>query len=89
MPMTEAEQLREAQDFIARELQQKGAGRIDALDWEQTPQDRVTRIHRFVLSRGGEKSIFTFTEYELLKNYGSQQWVRQMRDHISDILMEL
>ncbi len=86
--MTETEKLRQAQDFIARELQQKGAGRIDALDWEQTPQDRATRIHRLVVFLGGEKFIFTFTEYELLDNYGSKQWQKQLRDHVGDILTE-
>ena len=86
--MTEAEQLREAQDFITRELQQKGAARIDAVNWQQTPQDRATRIHRLVLIRGGEKSVFTFTEYELLDDYGSKQWEKQLRDHVSDILTE-
>jgi len=71
--MTEAEKLREAQDFITRELQEKTVDRIDALSWEQTPLDRATRIHRLVVLRGTEKSIFTFTEYELLENYGSKQ----------------
>ena len=83
------EKLYEAQDFITRELQKQGTDRIEALDWEQTPQDRATRIHRLVVFRGGEKSIFTFTKYELLENCGSTQWERQLRDHISDILVDL
>jgi len=85
----EAEKIRDAQDFIARELQKRGANQIDTLSWEQTPQDRATRIHRLVLFRGGEKSIFTFTEYELLENYGSKQWEKQLLGHISDILVDL
>ena len=87
--MIDAEKLHEAQDFIAKEVQKHCATRIDALTWEQTPQDRNTEIHRVVISRGGEKSIFTFTEYDLLEDYGSKKWERQMRDHIMDILVEL
>jgi hypothetical protein len=74
----------------ARRLRAKaGTSRIDALTREQTPQDRATRIHRLVLCQGSEKSIFTFTEYELLDNYGSKQWRKELRGHIGDILMEL
>ena len=87
--MTDAEKLRQAQDFIAREVQKKGAGRIDALHWEQTSQDQTTKIHQLVVFRSGEKSIFTFTEYELLEKYGSKQWEKQLRSHVGEILMEL
>jgi len=86
--MTEAEKLRQAQDFITRELQKKFVDRINALIWEQIPQDRATGIHRLVVFRGGEKSVFTFTEYELLEHHGSKQWEKQLRGHVSDILME-
>ncbi len=86
--MTEAEQLREAQDFITRELQQKGATRIDAMNWAQDPHDPAAGIHRLIVLRGGEKSVFTFTEYELLENYGSKEWVKQLRGHVGEILME-
>ena len=89
MLMTESEKVRNAQDFIAREVQKKGAGRIDAIVWEQTPQGRATRTHRLVIIQGGEKSIFTFTEYKLLKDYGSKKWEIQLRQHVGDILMEL
>ena len=86
--MSEAEKIRDAQDFIARELQKRGANQIDTLSWEQTPQDRATRIHRLVLFRGGEKSVFTFTEYEFLENHGSKEWEKQLRGHVGEILME-
>jgi hypothetical protein len=86
--MIEIDKLREAPDFITRELQKQGVDLIDTIDWQQTPQDRATKIHRLVLIRGGEKSIFTFTEYELLENHGSKQWEKQLRDHVSDMLME-
>ena len=87
--MTETEKLREAQDFLTRELQQKGAGRIDAISWDQGPHDLAAGIHRLLVFRGGEKSIFTFTKYELLENYGSKQWEMQLRGHISDISVDL
>lgn len=87
--MTEAEKLRQAQDFITRELKQKGAARIDVVNWDQGPHDAAAGIHRLIAIRGGKKSIFTFTEYEFLENYGSKQWERQMRGHISDVLTEL
>jgi hypothetical protein len=87
--ITEDEELQEAQSFIIRKLQRAGAGRIDALNWEQNPQGRATRIHRLVITQGGEKSTFTFTEYELLKDYGSQKWESQLRQHVGDILKEL
>ena len=86
--MTEAEKLRQAQDFITRDLQQKGATRIDALNWEQGPHDPAAGIHRLIAIRNGEKSIFTFTEYELLENYGSREWEKQLRGHVGQNLME-
>ncbi len=86
--MTELDKLSEAQHFINRELQKRVVDRIGAIDWQQTPQDRATRIHRLVLFRGKEKSIFTFAEYELLENFGSKQWQKQLREHVSDILTE-
>jgi len=86
--MTEAEKLRQAQDFITRELQKKATDRVDALSWEQTPQDRATRIHRLVISRGRKKCAFTFTEYELLEHHGSKLWEKHLQGHISDIMME-
>ena len=88
MQTTEAEKLREAQDFITREVQKKGVDRINALTWEQTPQDRATRIHRLVIFRGEEKFFFTFTEYELLEHHGSKLWEKHLQGHISDIMME-
>jgi len=88
MPMTEAEQLRKAQDFITQELAQKGGGRIDAISWGQGPHNAAAGIHRLIVLRGGEKSIFTFTKYELLENYGSKHWERELRVHVGEILME-
>jgi hypothetical protein len=82
----EEEILREAQEYITREIQRQTTGRIGALSWEQTPNDRAARIHRLVLFQGGEKTIFTFTEYELRENYGSEQWERRLREDVSNIL---
>jgi hypothetical protein len=87
--MTDAEKLQGAQDFINRELQMKSAGRIDALDWEQTPQGRASRYHRLVIVRGGEKSVFKLTEYELLKDYDSEKWKNRLRSRVSNILIDL
>jgi hypothetical protein len=87
--MTDSEKLTKAQDYISRELQQQGTNPIDVLTWEQTPQDRATKIHRLVLFRGGDKSVFTFTEYELLDNYGSKLWEKELQGHVGEILMEL
>ena len=87
--MTEADKLAQAQGFITQELQKQGIDRKYTMTWEQTPQDRATKIHRLVLSRGCEKYIFTFTEYELLDKYGSRDWEKQLRGHIGDVLMEL
>jgi hypothetical protein len=86
--MTEAEKISLAQEFIKRDLQKQGAVRIDAIDWEQTPQSRASRYHRLVISRGGEKSIFKFTEYELLKDHSSEKWKNRLRSHVGDILIE-
>ena len=85
----EVEKLRYTQDFITRELQKQSADRIDALTWEQTPQGRATRTHRLVIFRGDVKSIYTFTEYELLKDYGSKKWEKKMGQHVGDILKEI
>ena len=87
--MIDAEKLRESQDFIAQEVQKHCATRIDALTWQQGPYNKATRIHRLVVFRGGQKSVFTFTEYELLENYGSKEWEMQLQDHVNDILTEL
>lgn len=76
-------------DFISRELQKQGVDLIDVMHWEQTPHDRTTGIHRLVVFRGGEKSVFTLTEYELLENHSSKEWEKQLRGHVSEILMEL
>jgi len=88
MQTTKAEKLREAQDFITRELEEKASDRIDALSWSQDPHDLATGIHRLVVFRGEEKSALTFTEYELLEHYGAKQWEKHLRGHINDIMME-
>ena len=88
MLMTESEKVRNAQNFIAQEVQKKGASRVDEVNWEQGPHDVTVGIHRLIVLRGGEKSIFTFTEYELLDNYGSKQWEKQLRIHVGEVLME-
>ena len=87
--MTDAEKLSLAQDFLSRELQKYGADSLEAVSWEQTPQGRASRYHRLVILRGGEKSLFKFTEYELLKDYGSEKWENRLRNRIGDILIEL
>jgi hypothetical protein len=87
--MTEVEKLRKAQNFIARELQKKGTGRVDAVNWGQGPQDVAAGIYQLAVFRGSEKSVFTFSKFELLENYGSKQWEKQLRGHISDILVDL
>lgn len=86
--MNITEKLRGAQDFINREMQKQGFDRIDEMTWEQTPHDQATRTHRLVVFRGGEKSIFTFTEYKLLENFESRQWEKALRNHVGDILTE-
>jgi len=88
MLMTELEKLREAQDFIARELQKKGIGRVDAVNWAHDPHDAASGIHRLIVLRSGEKFIFTFTEYELLENYGSKQWEKRLRGYVSEVMIE-
>ena len=87
--MRSEEKLLEAQDYVFREVQRQASDRIDSMDWYQTPQDRITRIYRLVVSMGGKKSIFTFTEYELTDNYKTKQWTELLRDHINDIMTEL
>jgi hypothetical protein len=87
--MVEAEKLQCAKDYIAGELKKQAADRLDEISWDQGPWDPAVGIYRLVLSRDGEKSIFSFTKYELLKNHGSQQWKKELRDHVGDILMEL
>ena len=87
--MTEIEKLLEAQDFIARELQRKSAGRVDAMSWGQGPKDLPAGIYRLTVFHGGEQSIFTFTKYDLRENYGSRQWKKELRTQVGDILMEL
>jgi len=67
---------------------EKGTGRVDAVNWAQGPRDPAAGIHRLVVFRGGEKSIFTFSEYELLNQRDSKQWEKQLRGHVGDILME-
>jgi hypothetical protein len=87
-PMTESDKLGQAQNFLIRELRKRGAGGMDAINWEQTPQGRASRYHRLVISRDTEKSIFTFTEYELLKDYGSTKWENRLRNRLSEILTD-
>ena len=86
--MTDAEKLTLTQDFITRELQKEVDAQIHKIEWEQTPQGRLSRIHRLVIFRKGEKSIFTFTEYELLKDYGSEKWEYRLRRRIGNILID-
>ena len=86
--MTESEELLEARDFIIREVQKKSTDRVDAISWGQGPWDPAAGIHRLVVFRGGEKSVLTFSEYELLNQYGSKEWEKQLRGHVGDILME-
>jgi hypothetical protein len=38
--LTEAEKLREARDFSARELQKQGAGRLEAMSWSPEMEDQ-------------------------------------------------
>lgn len=87
--MTEAEKLQFAQDYITRELQRQGADRVDTMSWSQGPWDPAAGIHRLTVFRDGKKTIFTFTQFELLKNTGSREWKKDLRNHINDILMEL
>jgi hypothetical protein len=86
--MTESEKLSRAQHFLTQEFEKQSVGRIDTIDWEQTPQGRASRYHRLVIFRGGEKSIFKFTEYELLKDYGSEKWENRLRSRTSNILID-
>ena len=87
--MIDTEKLRKAEDFIAQEVQKHCATRTDELTWEQGPYNKATKIHKLVVSRGGQKSVFTFTEYELLENYGSKESKVQLHNHVNDILTEL
>ena len=86
--MTESDKLIQAQNLLTRELQNQDDDRIDKIEWEQTPQGRISRIHRLVIFRRGEKSIFTFTEYELLKDYGSEKWEHRLRRRVDNILID-
>jgi len=87
--MTEAEKLREAQEFITRALQEKGAGRIDAVTWDQGLRDWAVGIYRLTVVRSGEKGIFTFSKYELLENFDSKRWEKELRTQVGEILIEL
>ena len=85
--MTEPEKLRAAQDYVTRELQVYD--KINGMTWNQDPLDSAFGIYRLAIYHGGEKSVFTFSKSELLGNYGSRQWEKELRSHIGEILMEL
>lgn len=87
--MTDSEKLTKAQEYISQESQKQDSDRIDAFHWEQTPHDQTTKIYRLGLFRGREKSIFTFTEFDLIDNHDSKQWEKQLRSHANDVLTEL
>ena len=85
--MTEPENLRAAQDYVTRELHKYG--KINGMTWNQDPLDPAFGLYRLAVFRGGEKSVFTFSKSELIENYGSQQWEKELRSHIGEILTEL
>ena len=87
--MTKAEKLSEAQDFITRELQKHGAGRMDAMTWRQEAEDQFAETCRLTVFQRGERFVFTFTLYELIEHYDSIHWERILREHIGDVLREL
>jgi len=87
--MTEEEKLQYAQHYIAQELLKQAADRVEELNWDQGPWDPAAGIYRLTVSRDNGKSIFSFTKYELLKNHGSQDWKKDLLNHINDILTEL
>jgi hypothetical protein len=86
--MSDAEKVTHAQDLITRELHKLDDDRIDKIEWEQTPQGRLARLHRLVIFRRGEKSIFIFTEYELLKDFGSDKWEHRLQCRVGDIQID-
>ena len=86
--MIDVEKIRDTQNHIFQELRNQTADRLDAVILEQTLQDQIAHIHRFVPSQGGEKSIFTFAENDLFNYSGSQPCEKQLQDYVGDILME-
>lgn len=85
--MTEPEKLRDSQDYVTRELHKYG--KMNGMTWNQEPLDSAFGIFRLAVFRAGEMSFFTFSKSELLEDYGSRQWEKELRSHIGEILMEL
>ncbi len=87
--MTEGEKIRQAQQFIKSEIRKSHTRKIDTFTWKQTDVDISAGMHRLIVYRGDQPSIFMFTKHELIDDFGTPKWEVQLKMRLNAVFQEL
>ena len=86
--MNDSDTIRFAQEFIVTQLQKAKPDNIDALTWRQNEINALVEEFKLTVYSKDKSSVFTFTEKELIEDYGTKKWERRLSGRMKEILAE-
>ena len=86
METSESGKIRFTQEFILNQLQKARPSNIDALTWRQKEIDALVEEFKLTVYSGEKSSVFTFTEKELIEDYGTKKCKKRLSRRVKEIL---
>jgi uncharacterized lipoprotein YddW (UPF0748 family) len=72
--MNDFDQILSAHEFVTNQLQKAKPANINALSWRQEEINALVEEFRLTVYSVDKSYVFTFTERELIEDYGTQKW---------------
>jgi len=84
--MPDFDLIRLAQEYIVTQLENAKPDSIDAFIWDQREVNALIEEVRLTVHFADQDFVFTFTEEELIQDYGSKKWESRLNGRVKEIL---
>jgi hypothetical protein len=83
------EMLTGARKLITAQIEKKLGAQVTGVAWGSKSLNLTAGEHGLVIHRGSEKRVFTFTEVELIDDYGSLKWRSHLLARVNEIVRKM
>jgi uncharacterized lipoprotein YddW (UPF0748 family) len=87
--MNDFDKILSAQEFVANQLQKAKPANINALSWRQEEINALVEEFKLTVYSRDKSFVFTFTEQELVKDYGTEKWEERLIKKAKEILAKI
>jgi len=87
--MPDFDLIRLAQEYVVTQLENAKPDSIDAFIWHQREVNALIEEVRLTVHLADQNFVFTFTEAELIQDYGTKEWETRLNERVKEILTEI